>query len=178
MKEKCRLWRKVFCHNKVWGYTLAFCVTLRCLPGLFCLSGIQPGDVWLGEHIAPKATGSHCVPGWFVPMVQRQEAKPDVQRWCGRCPARKPTSSDCPLLPPRRFKIESVSNKTTLCRFFLSLLVDCVIVLQSEELSPAGKQSRKGRRKSTGYQVTCWQSKSQCSVVIRLLVGELPRIFF
>lgn len=72
-------------------------------------------------------------------------------------------------------KFESDSN-FQLSTDFLSLIVNCVIVLQSEELSPASKQSRKGRRKSA-YQVPNMQLNSQSSVVIRLLVHVFSSLF-
>lgn len=70
------------------------------------------------------------------------------------------------LLPQCHPRFVSDSNITSLCRPFKTFFSNCLVVLQSEESSPASKHSRKGRRKSA-YQVTCWQSKSQCSVVIQ-----------
>lgn len=48
----------------------AFCVLLQCVMRVFCLSGNQQGSVWLGEHLAPEATGSHDVSGWLMPMAE------------------------------------------------------------------------------------------------------------
>lgn len=48
----------------------AFCVLLQCVMRVFCLSGNQQGSVWLGEHLAPEATGSHNVSGWLMPMAE------------------------------------------------------------------------------------------------------------